>query len=308
MARDDHGGARLLEAQARLLAGRVLLLDPPDASALRELDRWSSRAPTLPPAGDWDTAALFLPKGRRRQRLMFALAAERAPRLVVVGDKRSGIKSAKKELRALGRVVGQAHGHHHQLVAVEPTQRDPVDLSAWEQRFEVEGARFVSLPGVFADGRLDEASALLLEAVPAAEVEGCRVLDVGCGAGVLGATFARRGAAEVVLTDVDAFALESARRNTSELSVSVRFSDVYEGLAGERFDRIVTNPPFHQGVATEYDTTRRLIANAGEHLRPGGALVLVANRFLPWREPLEAAFAKVEVLRETSRFVVWRAG
>ncbi|MEO2039426.1 MAG: methyltransferase, partial [Martelella sp.] len=66
-------------------------------------------------------------------------------------------------------------------------------------------------------------------------------------------------------------------------------------LAGEkvrtRYDLIIMNPPFHAGKATELSLGKALIKAACDALKPGGRLLLVANRGLPY-EPVLAENCK----------------
>jgi 16S rRNA (guanine1207-N2)-methyltransferase len=84
-------------------------------------------------------------------------------------------------------------------------------------------------------------------------------------------------------------------------------SDVYSALGDERFDLIISNPPFHQEREIDYGAAGRLIAEASGHLTKGGKLVLVANAFLPYAVPLERAFGTFDVLADNRRFKVYRA-
>jgi release factor glutamine methyltransferase len=148
--------------------------------------------------------------------------------------------------------------------------------------------RLVTLPGVFrpiADGRL-------LAACMQREIRrGAEVADICTGSGILAVAAARAGA-RVTAVDVSRRAVLSARINARLNGVSVRAvrGDLLAPLAGERFDVIVSNPPY---VPTPTDTTptgaaraweagrdgRRLLdricEHAPRHLRPGGVLLLV---------------------------------
>ena len=189
---------------------------------------------------------------------------------------------------------------------IEATRgRTPAPV-AW-QAFEAAGLGLHSLPGVFAAGKLDRGTAALLAAVDLGRLDGRRVLDLGCGYGPLALLAARHGAAVTALDD-DLAAVRSAERNARDLrlEVDVRHSDVSAALAAdERFDVVLTNPPFHVGSGVRLALPRAFIAAAFAHLRPGGELLLVANRALPY-EAVMVPFGPVETLLDAGGFKVLR--
>ncbi len=167
--------------------------------------------------------------------------------------------------------------------------------------------RIASLPGVFSHGRLDDGTRLLLETVP--DLPG-PLLDVGCGAGILGAWYAARGSGPVTLVDADALAVESARRTLALNGIEgvVVAGDVLPASPETTpFASIVSNPPFHQGSATDDRVTATLIAGAPARLARGGTLTLVCNRFLPIPDRLDRAFGSHQVLAHDGRYRVYRA-
>src|SRR4051794_24214133 len=112
------------------------------------------------------------------------------------------------------------------------------------------------------------------------------VLDLGTGSGVQ-ALHAARTARRVVATDVSARALGFARLNAAlnGVALDLRLGSLYEPVAGERFDRVITNPPFvitPRGRAGVPDYTYRdgglqgdglveaVVRGAAEVLAPGG--------------------------------------
>ncbi|HYJ80483.1 MAG TPA: peptide chain release factor N(5)-glutamine methyltransferase [Longimicrobiaceae bacterium] len=143
---------------------------------------------------------------------------------------------------------------------------------------------------------------LLVQAVLdwAAGREGLSVLDVGTGSGAVALALATEGRfARVVATDVSAGALEVAARNRdaagAEVRVDFRLGSLYAPVRGERFDVVVSNPPYvgdeeRDGLDAEVrewepgealfagsgglDVIAPLVAGAPEQLEPGGLLAL----------------------------------
>lgn len=165
-----------------------------------------------------------------------------------------------------------------------------------------------TIPGVFAGPRLDAGTALLLDHLDVPHSG--RVLDVGCGAGLIGIVAAKLGADAVDLADANLLAVAAARRNLERNGIAggrAIASDVYAALPDERYDLIVSNPPFHRGKSVDYRVPERLIDEAPVHLAPGGRLVLVANAFLRYERRLAQHFAHVETLAETRSYRVLAA-
>jgi release factor glutamine methyltransferase len=150
--------------------------------------------------------------------------------------------------------------------------------------------RIATLPGVFRPiSDTWQLAGALRERAP-----GARVLDVCTGSGALAVTAALAGAREVTAVDVSRRAVLSARINArlNGVAVRARRSDLFSALGDQRYDVIVSNPPYvpdpsgdrvpTRGARRAWDAGRdgrivldRLIAEAPGHLRPGGTLLLV---------------------------------
>ena len=101
-------------------------------------------------------------------------------------------------------------------------------------------------------------------------------------------------------------ALESARRTLREnqLQGTVLASDVFSHVEG-KFDLIISNPPFHDGIDTAYTAVNELIKQAKWHLKVGGELRIVANAFLPYADWMDQHFGSHEVLAKNNKFKVY---
>ena len=142
-----------------------------------------------------------------------------------------------------------------------------------------------------------------------------RVLDLCAGSGAL-AVSAALGGAEVTAVDVSHRAVAAIRLNAAlnRVRVRARRGNLFEAVAGERFDAIVANPPYvpaqtdelpTRGLARAWDAGRdgralldRICAAAPQHLRPGGVVLLVHSSLLglePTAEALRAGGLDVEV-------------
>ena len=128
-----------------------------------------------------------------------------------------------------------------------------------------------------------------------------RALDLGTGCGVQSLHLARH-AREVVATDLNPRALALARltADLNGVDVDLRLGDLYEPVAGERFDLVVTNPPYvlspptgerltyREGTRTSDGLVEAVVRQGVEHLAEGGVLQVLANwahvRGQDWRE------------------------
>jgi 16S rRNA (guanine1207-N2)-methyltransferase len=260
-------------------------------------------------AGSRHPLALLLPpRQREHARACFARALQRlAPGGVLVAcmPNKEGARTGEADLARLAGPLHSESKHHCRVFWTAPLEApaDPALAAEWRaldapRRIAAEGVPgggFHSRPGVFAWDRVDAASRLLAEHLPA-DLGGA-VADLGAGWGYLAGQVLAR-CPRVVSLDVyeaDARALELTRANLAAAgggaTLAFHWHDVAAGLGAPRFDAIVCNPPFHaQGAGEHVDLGRAFIAAAASALRPGGRLWLVANRHLPYEAALAARF------------------
>ncbi len=129
--------------------------------------------------------------------------------------------------------------------------------------------------GVFSKDGLDFGSRLLLESIPLEEVGG-KVLDMGCGYGVLGIVINKLTSCDVDLVDVNRRALHLAEINAKEnncSNINVFESNTYEKIVS-KYAVIITNPPIRAGKKVVYD----IVMNAKDYLEDNGTLFLVIRK------------------------------
>lgn len=123
-----------------------------------------------------------------------------------------------------------------------------------------------------------------------AVAEDADVLDLGTGSGVC-ALLAARSARRVVAVDINATAIRCAGINVSmnrlEHRIELRHGDLFGPVAEERFDLVLFNPPFIVGTPKDdrdaawrsNDAAERFAAGLANHLKPGGAALLLLSSF-----------------------------
>ena len=164
-------------------------------------------------------------------------------------------------------------------------------------------------PGVFSWDHLDEATSILADAMVVNAGES--VLDLGCGGGALGVTAAAlSGSGRVCMVDADVEAVRSAVRTADAAGVthySALTSDIGDAILDQRFDVVVTNPPFHVGKATDLNVPMQFIRDAYDVLVAAGRLYLVANRTLPYERAIFQLFGNIQTVHDGRRFKVLSA-
>lgn len=265
----------------------------------------------------YDAVLLFMPKAKQEAALWFSSVLPSLKpdgEIFVMGENRGGISAAPKLLQPYTNNTQKIDSARHcslfyARLATPPSPYRPDSqfaqymLPLMPDKPEL---KISALPGVFSAGELDEGTQLLLDSLPALSGD---ILDVGCGAGVIGATICLRAPdTRVVMTDVNALAIASATRTLEEnnLSAQVMASDMFSDVS-TKFDFIISNPPFHAGLKTNYEATERFLHQAPSHLKHGGQLYLVANKFLRYEPILAEVFHSVFVIKENSRFKIIRA-
>ena len=153
--------------------------------------------------------------------------------------------------------------------------------------------RFQTDAGLFSPGAVDAGTLAMLSRVDFEEND--KVLDLGCGYGVVGILAARLiGRENVVLCDSSKNAVEysgiNARLNQVP-GLDVRLSDGLENIPECDFTLILSNPPYH----ADFSVAKHFIEAGFRHLAVAGRLVMVTKRLEWYRNKITSVFGGVRV-------------
>ena len=320
------------------LSGKVLLVEPLADNLATELQHlapkltlscystdaavaasWSHDNVTLyrdvsPVFSDsFDTVVLFYPKSK--EQLAFTLAQlqpvlSATTAVFVTGDNKGGIKSLSSHAQKLGLNANKLDNAKHCLwFALHGDFQQLPQAKAVSFNISAAGETLTlhSLPGVFNHGKLDVGTALLLDNLP--DITKGKVLDFASGCGVVGAMLKRKHPAiELFCSDISQLAVKATELTLAANRVTGTVSAA-DGLPAQpkQFDCIVSNPPFHTGIKTDYSIVESFIRDSAARLSSNGSLTLVANSHLAYLELLQQAFKKVSIVAKANAFTVYRA-
>ena len=266
-----------------------------------------------PEAGHFDQVWLRLPRSGREIRMLLALASARvSPEgfIAVYGAKDEGIRSVDKHRPDCLVPFETEFVKRRCRVLVSRRNSCPPDpslghLDAWRSESTIDwGAgptTWSFYPGVFAHGRLDPATRLLIDHVPPL-TDGARILDYGAGSGIIGAALLGQTPNAVVeLLDADALALAAASVN---VPTALRIHGTNLSSAPGDYDLIVSNPPIHEGKDETLRIVQSMCREAPSALKPTGSLMIVVQRRLGAESLLAQSFRHVAAVADDGPFRV----
>ncbi|WP_421188957.1 methyltransferase [Aeromonas sanarellii] len=165
---------------------------------------------------------------------------------------------------------------------------------------------------VFSRTSLDIGARFMLDNLPIHSAR--RVIDLGCGNGVLGLSLlAKDSEVEVTFIDESYMAVASARLNVEhnlpDALPRARFmvNNCLDGVPAGSADRILCNPPFHQLQTITDHIAWQMFTDAHRVLPQGGELWIVGNRHLDYHNKLKRLFGNAQVIASNSKFVILKA-
>lgn len=153
----------------------------------------------------------------------------------------------------------------------------------------------------FSPRGIDKGTLFMLSKIQVAEED--KVLDLGCGYGVVGIYIAGLiGGEHVVMSDIseEALALTTANLELNGLeNVRVIKSNGLKEIPDNDFTLILSNPPYH----TDFSVAKAFIEDGYKSLVLGGKIIMVTKRMIWYRNKLTAVFGGVKVFEQDGYYV-----
>lgn len=163
---------------------------------------------------------------------------------------------------------------------------------------------FETAPSIFSPNSIDTGTLAMLSAVDF--LPGDKVLDLGCGYGVVGILAGKLiGEENVVMCDISEQAIQYAKINLNLNNVPdirIRLSDGYRDIEEGNFTLILSNPPYH----ADFSVPKHFIEVGFKKLTLGGKLVMVTKRLDWYKNKLTSVFGGV-IVHEINGYYVFVA-
>ena len=292
------------------LKGTLHILRPPAGYDLAELNDVSVEVTFYPDHQYWHSMGkvndgigraatlVVVPRSKTLARALISDAIAAGGLVIVDGQKTEGIEGIYKDLRKTNTIMGVVAKGHGRLFWFEAGTSPAWDVSVKSP----DGYKTVA--GVFSESKIDSGSAQLVPHLDALKGD---TADLGAGWGYLSREILTHvGVTRLDMIEADKSALNCAVANTNDTRARPVWTDALT-FSGGPYDTVVSNPPFHTTRTSEPDLGKGFIATAARIMKPRGALLMVANRHLPYEAELDAKFARVEELAGSGAFKIFRA-
>lgn len=183
-------------------------------------------------------------------------------------------------------------------------QKSVLNIKKIRQKIKAVEFEFYTSSGVFSKGKVDKGTLVLAENILIDK--NSKVLDIGCGIGLLGIVAAKIFNANVVMSDINTRAVMLAKRNIqlNNVKAEIYQCNLFEQIVQNDFDVILSNPPQTAGKELCF----QLIQQSKNYLKNNGSLQLVARHNKGGKtlsKKMEEVFGNVKIIAKKAGYWVY---
>lgn len=183
-------------------------------------------------------------------------------------------------------------------------QGSPLNIKKMAQKIRNCDFEFYTSSGIFSKKKIDKGTMVLAENMIIKE--NSKVLDIGCGIGILGIVAAKLLNANVMMGDINSRAVSLAKKNSklNRIKAEVIQGNLYDNISEKGFDVVLSNPPQNAGKEICF----KIIEGSLHHLKKGGNLQLVARHNKGGKTlggKMMEVFGNLEVIAKKSGYWVY---
>ena len=183
-------------------------------------------------------------------------------------------------------------------------QKSLLKIKKIKQKIKGKEFEFCTASGIFSKEKIDKGTLILAENMTMGR--NSKVLDIGCGIGILGIAAAKLFGADTTMSDINKRAIVLSKKNTELNGVNAKIfqGNLYEKIKEKDFDAVLSNPPQNAGKEVCF----KLIEGSKTFLKHGGSLQLVARHNKGGRtlsKRMEEVFGNLKMIAKKSGYWVY---